>query len=227
MQALFLYLKRHFQNNQKQLIGELINYYKSSGALIKDNEEIVEGINFKIKDQEKKLHQLVLENLDLFYEDISQYDLLNDKKSIYISKEAYNLKFKELEDFSALIKRIKKNKEDNEQIEKQKKLFEKIEFAPIQIRILPINENQFEYSDSISNLLLEDNYRVEIDKRDKKIGFKIREAQIQKIPYMLIIGAKETSECIISVRSRTEGNLGSMKLEEFKEKIVKEIEASK
>ena len=53
--------------------------------MIKDNEDVVQNMNFKIKDNEKKLNQLILDNLDLFYTDISQYDLLNDNKKIYIS----------------------------------------------------------------------------------------------------------------------------------------------
>ena len=99
-----------------------------------------------------------------------------------------------------------------------------MEFAPIQIKILPITKKQFKYSEMISNHLLNENYRVEIDERDKKIGFKIREAQLMKVPYMLIIGDKEVEENTVGVRSRAEGDIGSMSLDDFKSRIIKDIE---
>ena len=65
--------------------------------------------------------------------------------------------------------------------------------------------------------------RVELDSREEKIGYKIREAQLQKVPYMIVIGKKEIEENCIGVRSRKEGELGQMKLDDFIAKIEKEI----
>ena len=66
--------------------------------------------------------------------------------------------------------------------------------------------------------------RVEIDERNEKIGYKIREAQLQKIPYMLVVGEKEMAEDAVAVRSRKEGDIGQVKVEEFIAKAKEEIE---
>ena len=96
--------------------------------------------------------------------------------------------------------------------------------APIQVKILPITDNQLEYAFKIKSELDNLGIRVEVDDRNEKIGYKIREAQLQKIPYMLVLGEKEQSASLASVRSRSLGDIGQMSVEDFKNKIKKEIE---
>lgn len=95
--------------------------------------------------------------------------------------------------------------------------------APNQIKILPINDGILEYAESIEKELLAEGIRVEIDKRTEKIGYKIREAQLEKVPYMLILGHEELEDKNISVRSRDNGDLGKIELNDFIEKIKEEI----
>lgn len=95
--------------------------------------------------------------------------------------------------------------------------------APVQVKILPISDKFMDYAKSVEKTLFEKGIRVEIDDRAEKIGYKIREAQLEKVPYMLILGEKEMSENNISVRSRKDGDLGSVSLESFIEKINLEI----
>ncbi len=96
--------------------------------------------------------------------------------------------------------------------------------APVQVRILPISDSQKEYAEKIKRDLELAEIRVELDERQEKIGYKIREAQLQKIPYMLILGDKEIEADAVGVRSRKDGDIGQMRLAEFMEKIKKEIE---
>ena len=96
--------------------------------------------------------------------------------------------------------------------------------APTQVRILPISDKYNDYTNKVKNRLFEKGIRVEVDDRTEKTGFKIREAQLQKIPYMLIVGEKEQEENTVSVRSRDKGEVGSINLDEFIEIITKEIE---
>jgi threonyl-tRNA synthetase len=95
---------------------------------------------------------------------------------------------------------------------------------PEQVRILPISEKQHEYAKKIEVEMKEFGLRVSVDDRSEKIGYKIRKAQIEKIPYMAIIGDKETQEQNISVRNRKKGDLGPMELHKFIEIVSKEIQ---
>ena len=95
--------------------------------------------------------------------------------------------------------------------------------APVQIKVLPISEKFLEYGRKVTQELLAAGVRVELDERGEKIGYKIREAQSQKIPYMLVVGQKEEEEGTVAVRSRSEGDLGSQGLGAFKEKVLAEI----
>lgn len=95
--------------------------------------------------------------------------------------------------------------------------------APVQIKILPIADKHKEYSKQLLNKLEEQGLRVELDDREEKIGYKIREAQLQKIPYMLIIGDKEVEANAVGVRSRKDGDIGQMPVEEFINRIQEEI----
>jgi len=91
--------------------------------------------------------------------------------------------------------------------------------APVQVKVLPIGENQVEYAKQVVSKLASNNIRVELDDREEKIGYKIREAQLEKVPYMLILGNKEVEAKIVGVRSSKEGDLGGMSFEEFLEKL--------
>ncbi|NLN49639.1 MAG: threonine--tRNA ligase [Clostridiales bacterium] len=95
--------------------------------------------------------------------------------------------------------------------------------APLQVIVIPISEKQYEYADDLAKKLESFDIRVESDNRGEKVGYKIREAQLRKIPYMLIIGDKEVENSTVSVRDRKEGDIGSMNLEDFINKIEKEI----
>lgn len=95
--------------------------------------------------------------------------------------------------------------------------------APVQVKILPISDNQLAYAEEIRNKLFEKDIRVDIDVRNEKIGYKIREAQMEKVPYMLVVGEKEATSKTVGVRSRTLGDIGQMNADEFVKKIEKEI----
>ena len=96
--------------------------------------------------------------------------------------------------------------------------------APVQVNVMPITDNFKEYAKQVADKLEEKDIRVEFDDRNEKIGYKIREAQLKKVPYMLIIGEKEQASNSVGVRSREKGDIGAMKIEEFIEKILKEVQ---
>ena len=87
--------------------------------------------------------------------------------------------------------------------------------APVQVKILTISEEQVEYALEVINQFKMSKIRVEIDDRDEKIGKKIRDAEIEKIPFILVIGGREMSSNSVAVRERGKGDLGSMVLEDF------------
>jgi len=95
--------------------------------------------------------------------------------------------------------------------------------SPEQFTILPISEKYEEYAKKLSDVLKDSDICGLIDFRDEKIGRKIRDAEIKKIPYMLIVGEKEAAEGLVSVRKHGQGDLGSMTIEDFKKQIIKEI----
>jgi threonyl-tRNA synthetase len=95
--------------------------------------------------------------------------------------------------------------------------------SPEQFTILPISEKYEEYAKKLSDILKDSDICGLIDFRDEKIGRKIRDAEVKKIPYMLIVGEKEEAEGLVSVRKHGQGDLGSMTIEEFKQQIIKEI----
>lgn len=95
--------------------------------------------------------------------------------------------------------------------------------APVQVKVLPISEKYMDYANKVMNDLKEAGIRTEIDDRAEKIGYKIREARLQKIPYMLVVGAKEEEEGKVSVRSRFLGDEGAKSLDEFITSIKEEI----
>lgn len=95
--------------------------------------------------------------------------------------------------------------------------------APEQVRIMPISERQTDAVNAVAERLKAAGLRVEADLRNEKIGYKIREAQVQKVPYMLVLGDKEVESGTVSVRSRKDGDIGSMPVEDFLARALKEI----
>lgn len=95
--------------------------------------------------------------------------------------------------------------------------------SPVQVKILPLTDRQAEYAQKVRDILIENDIRVECDFRSEKIGYKIREAQMEKIPYMLILGDKEMENNQVSVRVRKIGDIGTLFLEEFMNRLLKEI----
>ncbi len=97
--------------------------------------------------------------------------------------------------------------------------------APVQAIVLPIADRHLEYARQVQARLAEAGLRMEIDERQEKIGYKIREAQLQKIPYMLVIGDREAAEGAVAVRYRSEGDLGSRTVDEFLRQATDEVRA--
>ena len=97
--------------------------------------------------------------------------------------------------------------------------------CPVQVKVLNIADSHLEYANKVKEVLLSNGVRVELDSRNEKIGKKIREAQLEKVPYMLIIGDKEVEEGKVSVRHRKEGDKGAMGLDDFVELIKAEIKS--
>ncbi len=95
--------------------------------------------------------------------------------------------------------------------------------APVQVKVLPISDKFIDYAGSVRKQLDQAGIRVELDTRSEKIGYKIREAQMQKIPYMLIVGQKEQEEGVVAVRSRFQGDEGQCPLSEFTAAVCEEI----
>jgi threonyl-tRNA synthetase len=93
----------------------------------------------------------------------------------------------------------------------------------VQVKVLPIIDKQQEYADNIAAQLRKLGVRVEVDNRNEKIGYKIREAQLEKVPYMLVIGDRERENNLVAVRSRKEGDLGAIDVDTFIQKLVDEI----
>lgn len=99
--------------------------------------------------------------------------------------------------------------------------------APVQVKILSITDRSLEYARSLQMHLEELDIRTELDNRNEKIGYKIRAAQIEKVPYMLVIGDKEVENVAVSVRSRSKGDMGSMSVDDFEDLIKTEIKSKK
>lgn len=95
--------------------------------------------------------------------------------------------------------------------------------APVQVKVIPISEKHANYAEKVTKALQAKDFRVETDYRNEKIGYKIRQAQLEKVPYMLVMGDKEIEEGKVSVRSREQGDIGTMTLDEFTDKISAEL----
>ena len=100
--------------------------------------------------------------------------------------------------------------------------------APVQVKLLPIADRHLDYVYEVKKKLEESGIiRLEVDDRSEKLGYKLREAQLEKVPYMLVIGDKDIENGTVSVRERKEGDLGAMPLEDFIKRITEEVETKK
>ena len=97
--------------------------------------------------------------------------------------------------------------------------------APVQVKVIPVSEKSMEYATGVYEKLKAAGIRTELDHKDEKVGYKIRQAQLEKVPYMLVLGEKEAAEGAITVRSRDKGDLGAAALEDFIADIKKMVEA--
>ena len=94
--------------------------------------------------------------------------------------------------------------------------------SPVQVKILPVSEKFADYAEKVSDALKAAGVRVETDDRSEKLGYKIRSAQMEKVPYMLIVGEKEVEGECVSVRRRDEGDIGSMSVDEFAKLVLED-----
>ena len=96
--------------------------------------------------------------------------------------------------------------------------------APVQIKVLPVTDEHIPYAQSVADTLTRAGLRIELDSRNEKVGYRIREAQLQKIPYMLVLGGKEAESGEVAVRDRRDGKTTTMLLADFVEKMKTEVE---
>ena len=96
--------------------------------------------------------------------------------------------------------------------------------SPVQVKVLPITDNQFTYAQKIAGELMEQGIRVEVDERNEKLGAKIRDAQMEKVPYMIVVGGKEEEAGKVAVRLRSGEDLGQVTLDEFEKRVKEKIE---
>ncbi len=97
--------------------------------------------------------------------------------------------------------------------------------APVQVKVIPVSEKHLEYAKALGDKLMDLGIRFEVDERNEKIGYKIREAQLEKVPYMLIVGDKEVESQTVSVRSRKDGDKGAVSFEAFVAALKEEIDS--
>ena len=95
--------------------------------------------------------------------------------------------------------------------------------SPVQVKVIPVSEKSMDYANGVYEKLKAAGIRTELDNKDEKVGYKIRQAQLEKVPYMLVLGEKEAAAGTITVRSRDKGDLGSADLDVFVEDIKKMI----
>ena len=99
--------------------------------------------------------------------------------------------------------------------------------APVQVKVMPITDRTADVAKKLFDILEEEGIRAELDDRSEKIGYKIRQAQMEKVPYMLVIGDKEAENGTVAVRSRKDGDLGAMNFEDFLAKVQDDIETKR
>jgi threonyl-tRNA synthetase len=94
----------------------------------------------------------------------------------------------------------------------------------VQVTVLPIADRHAPYARSVRQKLADAGFRAQVDERQEKIGYKIREAQLQKVPYMLVVGDREAAESAVAVRSRSGGDLGAQSVDAFIASAQREVE---
>ena len=99
--------------------------------------------------------------------------------------------------------------------------------CPEQVRVIPISDKYHDYAEQVENKLKAGGIRCSVDERSEKMGYKIREARLSRVPYMLVVGAKEQEEGVVSVRSRYLGDEGQKSLDAFINEICEEIRTKK
>ena len=100
--------------------------------------------------------------------------------------------------------------------------------APVQVKYMPIADRHLDFAYEVKKKLeARGIWRIEVDDRSEKLGFKLREAQLEKVPYMIVIGDKDVESNAVSVRSRKQGDMGSMSVDDFVNMIVEEVETKK
>ena len=97
--------------------------------------------------------------------------------------------------------------------------------SPLQVKILPISQKHLDYANKVAARLRDERLRVEVDDRNEKIGLKIREAQLSKVPYMLVVGDKEAADGAVALRSRKKGDEGTLSLEAFVAKVGEAVKS--
>ncbi len=95
--------------------------------------------------------------------------------------------------------------------------------SPVQVKVIPVGEEFVEYARTVAGRLLDEDIRVEVDERNEKVGYKIRSAQVEKVPYMLVVGERERESTTVAVRHRTQGDLGAVAVDDFAARIKKEV----
>lgn len=95
--------------------------------------------------------------------------------------------------------------------------------SPVQARVIPITERHHDYARQVHDTLKARGIRVELDERSEKVGYKIREGQLAKIPYLLVVGDREQENQAVAVRDRSKGDLGAMPISEFTQRLEQEI----
>ena len=96
--------------------------------------------------------------------------------------------------------------------------------APVQVKVIPVTEKNLEYAKAVADAMSESDIRVEVEEANETLGYKIRKAQMEKVPYMLIVGEKEAENGEVSVRRQGEGDKGTMKFEEFAKILNEEVQ---
>ena len=195
------------ENELREVLNELkVEYYEAKG------EAAFYGPKLDVQVQSAIGHDITLSTIQLDYQLPERFKLeyVNDKEERQRPVVIHRAILGSLDRFIAFL------------LEEYKGAFPTW-LAPTQIILLPIADRHIEYANKLKEEFSKYNLRVEVDSRQEKTGYKIREAQLQKIPYMLIIGDKEKDNNLVGVRSRKDGDIGAMKVQEFLDKVLEEV----
>ncbi len=205
-------LDENWDRAEKELVEVLKKKSLKAGDKLGDGAFYGPKIDVHIKDSQDREWQLATVQLDFHQPEAFGLEYTDEKGEKKRPVMIHRAIFGSFERFIAIL------------IEHFQGVFP-IWLSPIQVQIIPIADRHLEYAQIVLEQLKDSNIRVELASRAEKMQAKIRDAQIQKIPYMLIIGDKEIAEEKVSVRSRKEENLGAIKIEDFISKIKLQIES--